>query len=161
MTSININISNEDLASTSSGSYDPIPKGTYATTIFTAELVPVKNGENAGKPQLKIQLRVSEGQFENRRLFTFVPLYTGKAFWKTKAFFEALGYDLNAGNFEVPDVTELLGKPLGAKVTLVANSVSGEDENNVGGFTGASSSTDELLKGMGAIPTGSVGSPWA
>ena len=159
MNNININISNDDLASTSSGSYDPIPKGTYATTIYTAEVVLVKNGENAGKPQLKIQLRVSEGQFENRRLFTFIPLYTGKAFWKTKAFFEALGYDLEAGNFQVPANEELLGKSVGAKVTVVANSVSGDDENNVGGFTGAASSAEALLQGMGAIPTATT-SPW-
>ena len=151
MTNINISISNEDLASTG-GSYDPIPKGTYATTIFAAEVTPVKNGENAGKPQLKIQLRVAEGQFENRRLFTFIPLYTGKAFWKTKAFFEALGYDMTAGNFQVPAIEDLLGKPVGAKVAVVANSVSGDDENNVSGFTGASSNADAFLREMGATP---------
>lgn len=154
-----INISNEDLQSTNSGSYDPLPKGTYATTIYSLETTPVKNGDNAGKPQLKVQLRVSEGQYENRRLFTYVPLYTGKAFWKTKAFFEALGYDLSAGNFQVPDNADLLGKPIAAKVTVVPNGVSGEDENNVAGFAGERSA-EAMLKQMGATPANPAGDLW-
>lgn len=149
-----INISSSDLSDNNANSYEPLPKGTYATTIYSAELTEVKSGDNAGKPQLKVQLRVSEGQYENRRLFTYVPLYTGKAFWKTQAFFTALGYDLKAGNFQVPAVQDLLGQPIGAKVTIVSNSQSGDDENNVGGFT-AATSVDAVLKSMGAKPVAS------
>ncbi len=145
-----INISGSDLTS-NSRSYDPLPKGTYPTTIYAAEQVEVKSGENAGKPQLKVQLRVSEGQYENARLFTYVPLYTGKAFWKTQAFFTALGYDLKAGNFQVPEIKDLLGRPIGAKVTVVSNSQTGDDENNVGGFTASTNGdVDAVLRSMGA-----------
>jgi hypothetical protein len=156
-----INISSSDLATQSTGQYDALPKGTYSTTIYSAELVEVKSGENAGKPQLKLQLKVSDGEeFANRRLFTYVPLYTGKAFWKTQAFFTALGYDMKAGNFQVPAIEELLGQSVGAKVTVVANSVSGDDENNVGGFTAATTGNiDAVLKSMGATPT-STGDIW-
>lgn len=152
-----INISSSDLATQSTGQYDALPKGTYSTTIYSAELTEVKSGENAGKPQLKVQLKVADGEeYANRRLFTYIPLYTGKAFWKTQAFFSALGYDMKAGNFQVPSVEELLGKPVGAKVTVVANSMSGDDENNVGGFTAATTGNiDAVLKSMGATPTSS------
>lgn len=155
-----INISSSDLQSNdNSGSYEPLPKGTYPTTIYSAEQVEVKSGENAGKPQLKVQLRVSSGQYENRRLFTYIPLYTGKAFWKTQAFFTALGYDLKAGNFQVPEIQDLLGRPVGAKVTVVANTQTGDDENNVGGFTAATNGdVDAVLKSMGATPVD--GSVW-
>lgn len=145
---ISINISASDLAPKSD--YSLLPAGTYSTTIYDIETLEVKSGENAGKPQFKIQLRVSEGEFENRRLFTYVPLYTGKAFWKTQAFFEALGYDMKDGKFTVPATKDLMGKPVGAKVKIVPG-LEGE-ENNVAGFTKVSSSADSLLKGMGATP---------
>lgn len=156
-----INISSGDLTEQNTGSYEALPKGTYSTTIFSAELTEVKSGDNAGKPQLKVQLKVADGEeYANRRLFTYVPLYTGKAFWKTQAFFTALGYDMKAGNFQVPEINELLGKSIGAKVTVVPNSMSGEDENNVGGFTSATSgNVDAVLKSMGATPA-STGGIW-
>jgi hypothetical protein len=143
---ISINISSGDLAPKSD--YSLLPAGTYTTSIFDIETLEVKNGENAGKPQFKIQLRVSEGDLENRRLFTYVPLYTGKAFWKTQAFFEALGYDMKDGKFSVPDAKTLMGKSIGAKVKIVAG-LEGE-ENNVAGFVKASETADSLLSKMGA-----------
>jgi hypothetical protein len=143
---ISINISQGDLAPKSD--YSLLPAGTYSATIFDIETLEVKSGENAGKPQFKIQLRVSEGEFENRRLFTYVPLYTGKAFWKTQAFFEALGYDMKDGKFTVPANKDLMGKAISAKVKIVPG-LEGE-ENNVAGFSKPSSNPDSLLKGMGA-----------
>jgi hypothetical protein len=154
---ISINISQADLAPKSD--YSLLPAGTYNTTIFDIETLEVKNGENAGKPQFKIQLRVSEGEFENRRLFTYVPLYTGKAFWKTQAFFEALGYDMKDGKFNVPTTTELMGKAIGAKVKI-APGLEGE-ENNVAGFVKSASTPEALLRSMGAKKTtGSDDDTW-
>lgn len=143
-----ININPEDLAPQQS-SYEPVPAGTYNTSVFDVTSTEVKSGDNAGKPQYKIQLRISEGQYENRRLFTYVPLYTGKAFWKTQAFFTALGYDMKDGQFKVPTPTELSGKAVAAKVTIVPG-LNGE-ENNVGGFTKGATATNNLTS-MGATP---------
>jgi len=146
---ISINISAGDLAPKSD--YGLIPAGTYSTTIFDIETLEVKNGENAGKPQFKLQLRISEGDYENRRLFTYVPLYTGKAFWKTQAFFEALGFDMKDGKFAVPATKDLMGMSIGAKVKIVPG-LEGE-ENNVAGFTKPASTPEALLKSMGAKKT--------
>lgn len=145
---LTINISAGDLAPKSD--YSLLPAGTYSTTIFDLETLEVKSGENAGKPQFKIQLRVSEGEFENRRLFTYVPLYTGKAFWKTQAFFEALGYDMKDGKFAVPAPKDLMGKTIGAKVKVVAG-LEGE-ENNVAGFVKAGSTPEALIASFGGKP---------
>ena len=154
---ISINISAGDLAPKSD--YGLIPAGTYSTTIFDIETLEVKSGENAGKPQFKLQLRISEGEFQNRRLFTYVPLYTGKAFWKTQAFFEALGYDMKDGKFSVPATKDLMGKPIGAKVKIVPG-LEGE-ENNVAGFTKPTSTPEALLQSMGAKKTtGDDGDTW-
>lgn len=139
MSNLTINLSSADLQSDSD--YSPVPAGTYNTTVFNAEVTEVRNGENAGKPQYKLQFRISDGQYENRRLFTYVPLYTGKAFWKSKAFFSALGYDVEEGTFTVPTPNELAGKPIAVKATVVPGQNGGED-NNVAGFqkTGAPAS---------------------
>jgi hypothetical protein len=145
---LTINISSGDLAPKSD--YSLLPAGTYSATIFDLETLEVKSGENAGKPQFKVQLRVSEGEFENRRLFTYVPLYTGKAFWKTQAFFEALGYDMKDGKFAVPANKDLMGKTIGAKVKIVPG-LEGE-ENNVAGFVKASSTPEALIAGLGGKP---------
>ncbi len=141
MSNLTINLSATDVES--SNDYSPVPAGTYNTTVFNAELTEVRNGENAGKPQYKLQFRISDGQYENRRLFTYVPLYSGKAFWKSKAFFSALGYNVEAGTFTVPTPNELAGKAVAVKATVVPGQNGGED-NNVAGFTkagGASSAT--------------------
>lgn len=140
MSNLTINLSASDVQS--ENDYAPVPAGTYNATVFNAELTEVKNGENAGKPQYKLQFRISDGQFENRRLFTYVPLYTGKAFWKSKAFFSALGYDVSEGSFTVPTPNELAGKAIAVKATVVPGQTG--EENNVAGFTkagGASSTT--------------------
>lgn len=155
MSNFSININESDL---SQNSYEVIPAGTYATTVFNVELTDVKNGDNAGKKQYKVQLRISEGQYENRRLFTYIPLYTGKAFWKTQSFFEALGYDVKGGQFAVPTPNELAGKPVGARVKI-AQDRDGVDENNVAGFNAPASTPANNLASVGATPVAS--NPWA
>lgn len=141
MSNLTINLSATDVQSDSD--YAPIPAGTYNATVFNTELVEVRNGENAGKPQYKLQFRISDGQFENRRLFTYVPLYTGKAFWKTKAFFSALGYNVEEGAFTVPTPNELAGKAIAVKATVVPGQTG--EENNVAGFTKAGAAPEARL----------------
>lgn len=147
MNDLTINIKKDDLQEATTSSYDPIPDGFYNTTVYNVEQVAVKNGENAGKPQYSVQLRVSDGQFENRRLFTYIPLYTGKAFWKTQAFFEALGYDMKSGKFSVPTPAELSGKPITARVKI-QDGMNGP-ENNVSGFKEAQA-VSSLVDSLGA-----------
>lgn len=160
MSGLSINITSADLQQ-NTGSYSAVPAGTYAATIFNVELAQVKNGENAGKPQYKLQFRIAEGQYENRRLFTYVPLYTGKAFWKTQAFFGALGYDMKDGQFTVPTPNELAGKPIAVKVTIVKDQ-DGADDNNVAGFSKGASPVGAAanLGAMGATPVASTDGPW-
>jgi len=136
----------ENAPQSNSNSYEPLPKGKYDVTIFDIQADTVKSGENAGKPRWKLQLRVASGQFENRRLFTLVPLYVAGDFWKTQSFFEALGYDMKAGKFTVPEVNELLGKALTARVTIREASAEYPADNNVSGYEPAT-----LISGADAL----------
>jgi hypothetical protein len=151
-------ITEDALAKASSGtgaSLGAIPAGSYNATVFDAKLEEVRSGPNEGKPRLNVQFRISDGQYENRRVFAYIALYVAGDFWKTQSFFKALGYDMKSGDFEVPEVTELLGKAIGVRVK-VGKDQNGEDRNEVAGFDKAT--TDAVLSSLGASPVSDV---WA
>ena len=131
--------------------YSPIPAGNYNATIFDVKSEEVKSGANAGKPRFNVQFKITGPDHENRRVFGLVPLYVANDFWKTQAFFSALGYDMKAGNFAVPEVAELLGKAISVRVKIGADQ-NGEPRNEISGFDAskAGDSLADLLKGQGA-----------
>lgn len=131
--------------------YSPIPAGNYNATIFDVKSEEVRSGANAGKPRFNVQFKIVGPLHENRRVFSLVPLYVANDFWKTQAFFSALGYDMKAGNFAVPEVAELLGKPISVRVKIGADQ-NGEPRNEVAGFDASKvgDSLADLLKGQGA-----------
>lgn len=137
------------------GSLGAIPAGSYNATVFDAKLEEVRSGPNEGKPRLNIQFRISGGQYDNRRVFSYIALYVAGDFWKTQSFFSSLGYDMKSGDFEVPDVLELQGKAVGVRVK-VGKDQNGEDRNEVAGFDKATA--ESLMSSLGATPVDSV---WA
>jgi len=157
--SISLNFTAEDLSSNSTGDYGVVPAGSYNATIFDVKQETVKSGPNEGKPRFNIQFRISEGPSENRRVFGYVALYKAGDYWKTQAFFKALGYDLTAGEFKVPTPQELSGKAIGVRVK-VGKDQDGNDRNEVAGFDTASASAlrDVVMASIGAthVTSGSV-----
>jgi hypothetical protein len=153
MSNISFNITAEALAANTSTDYSPVPAGSYNATIFDIKSETVKSGPNEGKPRFNIQFRISEGQHENRRVFGLVALYVAGDFWKTQSFFSALGYDLKSGKFEVPEINELLGKPIGVRVKI-GKDQNGEDRNEIAGFDkpAKGSVADLLAETLGAKP---------
>lgn len=141
----------------SSGQSTPVPAGNYPVTVYDVKAETVKSGANAGKPRWNIQLRISEGQYENRRVFVYIPLYVAGDFWKTQSFFESLGYDMKAGDFKVPAPADLLGKATVARVTIREAEGQYSAENNVSGFNvnkSAGNSAVDNLTATGATPVG-------
>jgi hypothetical protein len=151
----------ENLPQSNNASYEPLPKGKYEVTVFDIVHETVKSGENSGKPRWKVQLKVSSGEFENRRLFTLIPLYVGGDFWKTQSFFESLGYPVK-GNFQIPETNDLLGKSLVVRVTIREANNGYEADNNVSGFeVQKSAEAGNLLAAtLGATPVATE-SIWA
>lgn len=137
----------------SSAPMSAIPAGSYNATVFEVKQEEVRSGPNEGKPRFNVQFRISSGQYENRRVFSYIPLYVAGDFWKTQSFFSALGYDMKSGDFEVPEVNELQGKAIGVRVK-VGKDQNGEDRNEVSGFDKATS--ESLLGSMGATPVSDV-----
>lgn len=137
----------ENVNSEPQGDLGPIPAGTYRCTVFDATAEEVRSGANAGKPRWNVQFRISEGQYENRRLFSYIPLYVAGDFWKTQAFFTALGYDVK-GEFTVPAVNEVLGKTVDVKATVREANGDYPADNNVAGFVKAASSESSESKDL-------------
>jgi len=157
MSDLILNIPADLPASNSGQSLQPVPKGNYSVTVFDIKSETVNSGANAGKPRWNVQLRVSEGQYENRRFFAYIPLYVAGDFWKTQSFFESLGYEVK-GAFKLPEVNEVLGKALTARITVREADGQYEASNNVAGFNAPTSggSAADNLAAIGATPAGSV-----
>lgn len=148
--SFTINVPEGAVSSAPSTDLGPVPKGTYNVTVFDVKTEEVRSGANAGKPRWNVQLRISEGQYENRRLFVYIPLYVAGDFWKTQSFFESMGYSVS-GEFKVPAPAEVLGKSLSARVAIREPENGYPADNNVSGF-GKVESAEDMLKSMGATP---------
>jgi hypothetical protein len=65
-------------------SFTPVPQGDYKVSIFAITPDEVKKGENQGKPRLKFQFRIADGEEApdgtkqgNRRLFADVNAFEG------------------------------------------------------------------------------------
>jgi hypothetical protein len=143
-----INVPDNLPTTPSSDSLGPVPKGNYNTNIFDIKVEEVKSGANAGKPRWNVQLKIADGQYENRRLFVYIPLYVAGDFWKTQSFFEALGYSVK-GQFSTPSPTEIMGKPIVARVTVREADGQYEADNNVAGFN-VPAKADATLASLGA-----------
>lgn len=137
-----------DALESKSGSIEPVPAGSYNATVFDIKEETVRSGPNEGKPRFNVQFRISEGAHENRRVFSYVPLYAGNDAWKAAAFFKSLGYDVKAGNFKVPATGDILGKGIGVRVK-VGTDQNGAPRNEVSGFDKATTASD-ILSSVGA-----------
>lgn len=111
-------------------SFEPVPVGKYKVTIFSITPDEVKTGENKGKPRLKFQFRIADGEVaadgsrqQNRRLFADINAFDGVS-KKTNeptppydlvAIGKALGFDADA--LRDADTDDWLGEELYLDVT--------------------------------------------
>ena len=151
-----IKFTEEAIGSKGGGSMEPVPAGSYNATVFDIKEEEVRSGPNEGKPRFNVHFRISEGKYENRRVFSYVPLYAANDAWKAASFFKSLGFDIKAGNFKVPAVPDLLGKEVGVRVK-VGKDMNDQPRNEVGGFDKATSAADAIAS-MGATEV--VGDVW-
>lgn len=107
-----VNVSAKEQAA---GTFEPIPAGWYTCTISDGELVESKSTKNKGKPMYELQFTVNEGQHEGRKVRTFACLWSG-ALYTIVNLMKALGYEVEEGDLEVPEIDELLGRDVLVKV---------------------------------------------
>jgi hypothetical protein len=80
---LSLNVDQETVDA-SGRSFEPVPAGTYTVSIFAITPDEVKSGENKGKPRLKFQFRIADGEESpdgtnqgNRRLFADINAFEG------------------------------------------------------------------------------------
>lgn len=115
------------------GTFEPIPNGNYDATIFSIKAgefgdpKPGK-GNNRGKAFWNVQFRIDSGEYENRRLFQMVGLFTnwgavgneanenGAVNFNLPQFLKAVGVDVEEGEVKIPDPDKLGGHPVTLRV---------------------------------------------
>lgn len=143
--------------SAESNSFAPLPAGWYNVSIYDVKEKAYTSDrsqgkEHYGKPYYDLELRVSEGDYADRRLFGVqIPLFKkwgpsqkqgpnfGKRFGTNLIpFFEALADEFGepTGEFVIPDPEDLLGKRLRVRLRIEDNEYQGEvtRRNAVNGF---------------------------
>lgn len=96
-----------------SKAYDVPPSGEYLCYIRNIELKQVKpGGENAGKPYWFVQFSVAEGPYAKSSLISNIMLFAGKpgTLSSLSQLMKAIGFNIEAGEFELPDPEDILGK---------------------------------------------------
>lgn len=134
MVRLTLNVDQETFDS-AGRTFDPVPIGPYTATIFEIKETEVKTGANAGKPRLKFQFRIVDGETSpagqnqgNRRLFSDVNAFEGfsqKTQQNTPPYElidigKAIGLSHDEiNNIDTDDMSDWLGKELQLTVTHV------------------------------------------
>lgn len=101
--------------------FEAFEPGEYPVIIEQVEYVEPASEDKY--PYLNVQLEISEGEFEGRKLWTILS-FSPKALWRMKQVFENLGLPIDEVEFEVDEDTnmvidpELAGMPAIAVVTV-------------------------------------------
>ena len=130
---ININdIKNEYKNEHKNKDFETMPVGTYDCFVYDLEGGLSQNGN----PKIDITLKVAEGDYKNRNIWTNITL-TPKAWWKVEEFFEAIKYNIE----ELPEKAEtpaeivdyIFDDAIGSAVTAVVThrKWEGETKENV------------------------------
>lgn len=140
---LKIETAGKKIAAARKGGFPPLPKGPIGVTVSEAEVGEYgPNSANAGRANLKIRLKVEEGQVGERRIiFDTIPLFTewaptaknpegsdAFAFFQFFAALEGISEQefrdkvtaaADAGeDYEIPDPTEILGTQVTVVLTI-------------------------------------------
>lgn len=111
------------------GDFEALPRGMYPVMIDDCEFA---ISQNAGNPMWSLTLVVTEGEYEDRKLFTHLVM-RGKGLPITKKQLQRIAPELLEGPFDPQDediIDSMIGKRLKAKVST--RKYEGEMRNNVG-----------------------------
>lgn len=120
MSGLRVNFSSDE-AKSEARSAELLPRGDYHVALTDIEYREVREGKNADKPYWNLEFTIQSGPHENRKVWTNCMLFA-PALYTFAQLMKACGYDVEAGEFEVPDPDELIGKIMVAVVTVKGKS---------------------------------------
>ncbi len=112
---LRVNFSDKE-ASSEARSVELLPRGDYHVALTDIELREVREGKNEGKSYWNLEFTIQSGPHENRKLWTNCMLFS-PALYTFAQLMKACGYDVEEGEFEVPDPDDLIGKVMVVGVT--------------------------------------------
>lgn len=118
-------------------SFEAIPKGIYPVVI---EQVEYQLSKSSGQPMWNVRLGVTDGEYTNRKLFTFIS-FSPKALPGTKGTIRVIAPHLLQGQFnpkQIAEDGELIGIQCRVKVSI--ETYEGQDRNRVQRFMAGSDS---------------------
>lgn len=91
------------------------PSGEYTVNITDGEIREVKPGKkNTGKPFWQLKFVIQDGPYAGISLMSSIMLFDG-ALYSFAQLMKALGFDVTAGDFEVPALDDIIGKTINVK----------------------------------------------
>jgi hypothetical protein len=135
-----------DLENIAEAKFEVIPKGIYSAEIDSVEF---GLSNNSGAPMFTLQLLITEGDFQGRKLFTYLS-FGQKALPYTKATISKIAPELLVGPFkpqEIADEGQLLGKP--CRIRVAVEDYNGEPRSRVGQILAATTG-DSIAASSGA-----------
>jgi|SRR5690349_2195183 len=110
---------------------EPLPSGKYHCKITDISLeVCGPESKNPGKNYWAVEFTVQGGKYDERKLWTNVMLFEG-ALYSLSQLMKATGYDVEAGDVDVPSPDELIGRDVQVRcIVKAANEEKGWDARN-------------------------------
>lgn len=109
---LKVNFSSEEAASTVR---EVPPSGEYTVNITDGKVREVKPGrKNVGKRYWQLTFVIQEGPYAGTSLMASVMLFD-EALYSLSQLLKALDYNINAGEFVVPELDELIGQTVNVR----------------------------------------------
>lgn len=111
---INVNVTKKE---SETRDFDDLPVGKFQMIISECELRESKSANNKGKPMYNFKFQVVTTGNENHDAYEGKPCWTNACLWDGALYtivgiMKALGYEVEAGELEIPDPDEFIDKEL-------------------------------------------------
>lgn len=119
-----------DMEGVEAQSFDPLPKGTYNAIV---EECKYEVSKSSGKPMWNVRLSVTDEEYENRKVFTYLS-FSEKALPMTKVALGVIAPELLSGPFNPKDpdvIAKIVTKSVKVKLDIRKGEGEYSDQNNV------------------------------
>jgi hypothetical protein len=100
-----------------SAALDPVPAGKYHVAVTDISLKESQSEKNKGKPFWAMEYTVQGGQYENRKIWSNVMLFS-PALFSLSQMMKAVGLEVSEGQMKVPAAKWWLGKEFVVRVVI-------------------------------------------
>ncbi len=126
---LKVNFSDKE-ASSEARDFEPVPSGKYNAKVTEITLEECgENSKNPGKPYWNIEFTIQDGQYTDRKVWSNCMLFS-PALYTFSQLMKALGYNVEEGDFEVPDPDELISRDVSLKVVKMRDEYKMEKEGS-------------------------------